>query len=168
MRPIRLAWILSFFVLAASCAGTQEDGGPVASLELGFELADGSQVDEVAYSIGGNGIDPIEGVIDTRAPESTSSIEVFGIPAGDRYLVTLRATTRDGATTCGGSTRFDVLDGVATAVQVMLGCKRGARFGGVRINGDLNVCAELTKVITSPLQTSIANGMMLNAEGSDA
>ena len=168
VRLIRLAWISTFAVWAASCVSTTEDGGPVASLELGFELADGSQVDEVVYSITGNRIDPIEGVINTRAPGSTGSVEVFGIPPGTRYLVTLRATTVDGETTCGGSTRFDVSDDVATEVQVMLGCKRGARFGGVRINGELNVCAQLSKVITSPLQTSIASGIILNAEGSDA
>ena len=92
MKLIRLAWISSFLILAASCASTHEDGGPIASLELGFELADGSQVDEVAYSISGNGIDPIEGAIDTRAAGSTGSVEVFGIPPGTRYLVTLRAT----------------------------------------------------------------------------
>ena len=149
VRLIRLAWISTFAVWAASCVSTTEDGGPVASLELGFELADGSQVDEVVYSITGNRIDPIEGVINTRAPGSTGSVEVFGIPPGTRYLVTRRATTVDGETTCGGSTRFDVSDDVATEVQVMLGCKRGARFGGVRINGELNVCAQLSKVITS-------------------
>ena len=165
---IRFFGVLSFATLAASCSSTQEEGGPIASLELGFELADGSQADEVAYSISGNGIDPIEGVIDTRAAGSTGSVEVFGIPTGTRYLVTLRATSADGETTCGGSSRFDVSDGAATEVRVMLGCKRGSRFGAVRVNGELNVCAELSKVITSPLQTSIANGILLNAEGTDA
>ena len=167
MRLSRLAWLLSFSLLAASCSSTTEDGGPVASLELGFELDDGGQVDEVAYAITGNGIAPIEGVIDTRALGATGSVEVFGIPPGTQYLVTLRATTVDRETTCGGATRFDVSAEVATEVQVMLGCKRGSRFGSVRVNGELNVCADLIKAITSPLQTSIANGLILSAEGSD-
>ena len=167
MRLIGLACLSSFSLLVAGCSNTAEDGAPVASLELGFELADGSPVDEVSYSVTGNGIDPIAGVIDTSAPGATGSVEVYGIPAGRQYLVTLTATTEDGATTCEGSSRFDVSDGVATEVQVMLGCKRAARFGGVRANGELNLCAGLSKVIASPLQTSIANGVILSAEGSD-
>lgn len=168
MRLIRLAWILSFSLLGASCLSTPEDGAPIASLELGFELADESQVDEVVYSITGNGIDSIEGVIDTRAPGATASVEVFGIPSGTQYLVTLTATATDGETTCEGSSRFDVSPGVVTEVHVMLGCKRTPRFGGVRANGELNLCTDLIKVIASPLQTSIANGLILSAEGRDA
>ena len=166
-KLVRFAWLLSFFVLAAGCSNVPEAGSPLASLEVAFELADGSQVDEVSYSVTGNGIDPIEGVIDTRASGSTASTEVFGIPPRTRYLVTLTATTADGETTCEGSARFDVSAGVATEVHVMLGCKRTPRFGDVRANGELNVCANLAKVIASPLQTSVANGLILSAEGSD-
>ena len=167
VKLIRLTWLLSLSLLVTGCLGTPESGAPAASLELGFGLADDSQVDEVSYSITGNGIDPIGGVIDTRAPGATGSVEVFGIPPGTQYLVTLRAATEEGAATCEGSTRFDVSDGVATEVHVMLGCKRTPWLGGVRANGEFNVCADLTKVIASPLQTSLANGLILSAEGSD-
>lgn len=165
---IRFPWLLAILLLGTACSSTSEIDGSVASLELGIELIDGSQVDEVAYSITGNEIDPIDGVVDTSAPESTASVEVFGIPPGTQYLVTMTATTVDGSETCRGSARFDVSEGIVTEVQVMLGCKRAPRFGGVRANGQLNVCADLTKAIASPLQTSVANGLALSAEGSDA
>ena len=167
-KLLRLTWLSSLFLLGIGCSSPAENGAPVASLELGFELADGSQVDEVSYVITGNGIDPHEGVIDTSAPGATASVEVFGIPSGTQYLVTLTATAADGETTCEGSSRFDVSPGVVTEVHVMLGCKRIPRFGGVRANGELNLCTDLIKVIASPLQTSIANGLILSAEGSDA
>ncbi len=167
MRLLRFAWLSSFVLLGAACSSTPDDGAPVASLELGFELADGSPVDEVSYAITGNGIDPMEGVIDTSAPGSTASVEVFGIPPGTQYLVTMTATTIDGERTCEGAVRFDVSAGIATEVHVMLGCKRAPRLGSVRANGKLNVCTDLTKVVASPLQTSIANGLALSAEGSD-
>ncbi len=166
-RVVRFAWLASFALLAAACAGSTDDGASDASLALGFELAEGSQVDEVSYSITGNGIDEIEGVIDTSAPGSTGSVELFGIPPGSQYLVTLVATTNDGETRCEGSARFDVVEGVASVVHVMLGCKRAPRFGSVRATGEINVCADLTKVVATPLQTSISNGVFFRAEALD-
>jgi hypothetical protein len=51
--------------------------------------------------------------------------------------------------------------------MVMLNCKRPERLGGVRVNGEFNICAELAKVVVSPLQTSVGNDIDLSAAGSD-
>ncbi|MEM7436180.1 MAG: hypothetical protein AAF436_13565 [Myxococcota bacterium] len=138
-----------------------------ASLELSFELATGSQVDEVSYSVTGNGIDPIVGMIDTSDPGATASVEVFGIPPDRHYLVSLSATTTNGELTCEGASRFDVSASEVAEVHVLLSCGRAPRFGGVRADGRLNICAELVKVVASPLQTSIANGLTLVSEAED-
>ncbi|MGB5809394.1 MAG: hypothetical protein WBG86_02615 [Polyangiales bacterium] len=60
----------------AGCSATPEANPSPASLEVSFELADGSQVDEVAYSVTGNGITPIEGTIDTRARRARGELHV--------------------------------------------------------------------------------------------
>jgi hypothetical protein len=92
---------------------------------------------------------------------------VFGLAPGEAYLVELSATSEDGQVTCGGSANFDVSVGVSTDVMVMLNCKRPARYGGVRVNGKFNICAELAKVVVSPLQTSVGNQIDLAAAGTD-
>jgi hypothetical protein len=62
---------------------------------------------------------------------------------------------------------FDVGAGVINEVDLMLRCKGAEEFGGVRINGKLNVCAEIQKVVVKPLQTSNGYGLSVEAEASD-
>jgi hypothetical protein len=163
-------WILCCLVAAASVAGctgdttSSEEGG---SLNLNLELAPGIVINEVDWVLSGNGMDPMDGTIDTSAPGATASVEVFGLAPGEDYLVELSATSEDGQVTCGGSANFDVSVGVSTDVMVMLNCKRPARYGGVRVNGKFNICAELAKVVVSPLQTSVGNQIDLTAAGTD-
>ncbi|MGB5684025.1 MAG: hypothetical protein WBM47_19400, partial [Polyangiales bacterium] len=123
-------------------------------------------IDEVSWLISGGGMDPMMGAINTQAPGTTPSVEVFGLPPGG-YTVDLAATSVDGETRCRGSASFDVTEGVSTEVGVLLRCSPGKRFGAVRVNGKLNVCAELTKVVVAPLQTSIGNTIDVRAQAED-
>ena len=79
----------------------------------------------------------------------------------------MTATSVDGETSCGGSAEFDVEVGVSTNVMVMLNCKPPQDLGGVRVNGDFNICADLVKVVVAPLQTSVGNDIDLAAAGED-
>ncbi len=163
-----MTWWLATAIVGAGCGG---DSGPVdspGSLQLTLELSGGAQIDEVAYEITGNDMPPMGGTVDTSAPGATASVEVFGIPPGDGYLVKMAATSVDGGTSCEGSTAFDVDVGRVTSVMVMLRCKAPQRLGGVRVNGKLNVCAELTKAVVSPLQTSAGFEIDVSAESLDA
>ena len=163
-------WIFCCLVAAASVAGctsdtsTSEESG---SLNLNLELAEGIVINEVDWTLSGNGMDPMSGTIDTSAPGATASVEVFGLAPGENYLVELEATSEDGEVTCRGSAEFDVEVGVSTDVMVFLNCKRPARLGGVRVNGKFNICADLAKVVVSPLQTSVGNQIDLAAAGTD-
>ena len=112
-------------------------------------------------------MEPMDGVIDTSAPGATASVEVFGLPPGRGYLVALEAVTVDREIACRGDAFFDVDAGASTEVMVMLNCKPPERFGGVRVNGEFNVCPELTKVVVSPLQTSLGNDITLSATAFD-
>ncbi|TFH31315.1 MAG: hypothetical protein E4H00_03720, partial [Myxococcales bacterium] len=159
-----------FLALAAwisACSGEAAEQPSEASLLLNLELADGAVIDEVSYVVSGNGMAPMHGTIDTSAPGSTASVEIFGVPPGRGYLVELTATSVDESVTCGGGAPFDVNAGAVSEVTVFLGCKRAQRYGGVRANGKLNLCAELIKAVVSPLQTSASNSLSLSAEGSD-
>jgi len=162
-------WSLCCLVVAvgvAGCASDTTSGETTGSLSLNLEV-DNNDIDEVDYLITGNGMDPMAGVIDTSAPETTASVEVFGLLAGD-YLVRMSATSSDGKTECDGSNEFLVRTGEVTEVTVFLRCKRPEIFGGVRVNGELNVCAVLEQSVVQALQTSQGNDFDLSARGSDA
>jgi hypothetical protein len=153
--------------LCCALVGCGVEPSGVGDLTIELELADGTQIDEVSYVVSGNGIEPISDSIDTESPGATASVEIFGIPAGDNYTVVITATSTDRETSCSGSAKFNISVGIVTEVAVMLNCKPNEQYGGVRVNGKLNFCAELVKVVVSPLQTSIDNQIEVLAQAVD-
>ncbi len=163
------AWLVcccAMFALA-SCTSDTTSTESTGGLNLNLELAAGIEIDEVDWTITSPGMDDMMGTINTSAPGSTASVEVFGLPPGDDYNVELEATSEDGETTCRGDADFEVDVGETTVVMVFLNCKRPERLGGVRVNGKFNICAELEKAVVSPLQTSIGNDIKLSAQAVD-
>ncbi len=160
-------WLLALAFVVSGCVSdttTSDDAGGVA---IQLQLADGTEIDEVSYVVSGNDMVDMMGAINTSAPGSTASVEIFGIPEGDDYLIMMAATSTDGETACSGSAFFDVSVGQVTNVMVILRCKLPQRFGGVRVNGKLNVCAALAKMVVAPLQTSVGNQLEVFAQASD-
>ena len=152
---------------AFGCASTDTGQSATGSLSLDLVLAGDIEIDVVDWEITGNGMD-MGGSIDVSAPGSTASIEVYGLPVGqDPYMVELSAVSVDQQVTCRGSAEFDVEVGVSTPVMVILNCKLPQELGGVRVNGKLNVCAQLTKMVVAPLQTSVGNDISLFSTASD-
>ena len=164
----RLVFGVAFALGVASCSqGTQE--GESGSLSLDLTIAGDVEIEEVAWVITGGEMEPMNGTIDTSAPGATASIEVFGLPpsSGQDYRITMEAIATDDETTCKGSEDFGIDIGEVTEIMVMLNCKRPQRFGSVRVNGKFNICAELTKVVVSPLQTSVGNDIDLFSAAED-
>jgi len=157
-----------FFATVFAFAGCSSDTstGETGSLHVNLEVGS-DEIDQVHYMITGNGMDPMSDWIDTSAPETTASVEVFGLLPGD-YTVTLSATTRDGETMCEGSEDFSIELNKLTEVTVYMGCKLPDVLGGVRVNGELNVCAVLTQSVVKALQTSLGYDFDLSAMGDDA
>jgi hypothetical protein len=153
---------------ALGCATNTEQGDATGSLSLELVLADDIVINSVSWEISSDDMDPMSGTIDTSAPGATASVEVFGLPPGDGYLVELGATSEDGEVTCEGSAEFAVEIDARTMVMVKLNCKLPLGFGDVRVNGKFNICAELLKAIASPLQTSVGNDIDLSAVAEDA
>lgn len=153
----------------AGCSTTSEQpSADAGSLSLDLVIGDVT-IDIVDWDVTGGAMEPMSGFIHVSAPGSTASVEVFGLPPtdGDDYTITLSATSTDGGTTCSGATDFGVSAGAVTDVMVMLNCKRPTRLGSVRANGKFSFCAELSKVVVSPLQTSIGNAIDLSADAVD-
>ncbi|MGB5812308.1 MAG: PKD domain-containing protein, partial [Polyangiales bacterium] len=157
-----LGYALAAFVVLGGCGETTspDSGG---SLALDLVLADGAEIDRVDWRITREGMAPMEGSIDTSAPGSTASVEVYGLPPGQGSSLDLDATSDDGETTCKGSMNFNVSIGQITEAFVMLQCKTAPDSGGLRVETEVNLCGELIKVVVSPLQTSIGNQIDLSA-----
>lgn len=161
-----LALVVCGVVTVAGCS-SETSQSETGSLSLALTLVDGFDIDEVSWTITGGEMPDMSGVVDTSAPDSTASVEVFGIPEGDGYLITMEATSTDGDLSCKGSANFDITAGAVTDVHVMLNCTLPEQFGGVRVNGKFNVCTVLTKAVVAPLQTSVGNDIDLQAEAHD-
>ncbi|MGB5267001.1 MAG: hypothetical protein WBN30_10455, partial [Polyangiales bacterium] len=163
------SWLVLFFVaslVVAGCANEPTTGEP-GSLNVNLALQGDITINQVAWEVRGNGITPISGAINTSAIGSTPSVEVFGIPSGSNYIITMTATSVDGGTSCEGWAEFDVNPGLSTNVMVMLNCKPPQNLGGVRVNGKFNFCADLVRVVVAPLQTSVGNDIALSAAAVD-
>ncbi len=152
--------------LAVAGCATETPSGDGSSLGVNLQLEGGQIIDEVEWVITSPGMDPMRGTIDVSAPGSTASVEVFGLPPGDDYTITMTAMTDDGES-CSGSADFDVQAGESTQLMVILSCKPPEDLGGVRVNGGFNICADLVKMTVGPLQTSVGNDIELFAAGDD-
>lgn len=168
--PGLLGWFLaSILALPAGC-GTDTSGtsyGTSGSLSIDLELRGDTDIDEVLYRVSGNGIEPIEGVIDTSAPGTTYSLEVFGLAEAQDYQVEMMATTADKTTTCAGVAQFDVFENDITLVYLVLRCGRPEALGGVRVNASINYCAEIMTAVAAPLQTSVGNDIQVYVVAND-
>ncbi|MBT8470804.1 MAG: hypothetical protein KJN97_18810 [Deltaproteobacteria bacterium] len=158
-------------LFAAGCSGNSVSVPCYSDVLIDLEVTvdnEGNSVtlDEVLWTLTGNGMAPMSGAIDTSAQGATPSVEVFGLNPGS-YRIELEASADGGGTRCRGSAPFDVTEGVSTEVAVLLRCKVGERFGAVRVNGKLNICAELTKAVVAPLQTSIGNQIAVQSQAVD-
>jgi hypothetical protein len=141
-----------FGVLAfAGCAADTTTGASGVSIEL--ELADGTEIDEVNYVVSLRGDELHSGTINTGSPGSTASIEIYGLAEDQGYVFSMSATSTDGETTCSGSAIFNVFVGQVTPVAVVLRCKPPPEFGSVRVNGQINFCAEIRWADVSPLRS---------------
>ncbi|NNK07259.1 MAG: hypothetical protein HKP50_08125 [Myxococcales bacterium] len=156
---IRTRWLVCWLLSALPFAGCATDttSSQTGGLTVELELSDGIQIDQVNYEVTGGEMSPMVGSINTSAPGSTASVEIYGLPGGGPYTIVMNATSVDGETSCAGSVDFDVEVGRVTEVAVMLNCKPSQQFGGVRVDGTLNVCADLVKAVVAPLETSIGN-----------
>jgi hypothetical protein len=167
-RKLALLLLVGASLLTAGCSDNSVSVPCSAALLIDLDVITDAErpdlvIDEVLWTITGNGMAPMVGAIDTSDPNATPSVEVFGLQPGN-YTIDLEATSDDGESTCRGSAMFDVTAGVATEVAVLLRCSTGQRFGAVRVNGKFNICPELTEAVVAPLQTSIGNVIIVRSQ----
>jgi len=162
-RELALLLLVCASLLAAGCRGNSSAVPCTTDLLIELDLATDAVINEVRWAIAGNGMASMMGTVDISDPNATPSVEVFGLAPGS-YTIELEATSEDGESSCRGSAMFDATAGVTTEVAVLLRCPTGERFGGVRVNGMVKICAELTEAVVAPLQTSIGNVISVGSQ----
>ncbi|MDD9971690.1 MAG: hypothetical protein OXR73_35935, partial [Myxococcales bacterium] len=118
-RPAHTGMCILMLLAACSEAGTVRDD--VGAVHFNVELADGSELIELAFRIDGNGIPPIEGVIPAAEAGATLSAAVGELPPGTGYTLSLTGTSSSGQA-CSGHATFDILANETTTLTVALRC----------------------------------------------
>jgi len=163
-----MRWLIFVVCGAHTAFGCASDTqGESGSLSLELVINGDTEIDEVQWVITRGGEEIKDGVINTSANGATASVEAYGLPPGDGYTIMLEAVSTDGETTCKGKAMFSIQVGEVTEVHVMMNCKPPRRFGGVRVNGEFNICPVLRWADVSPLQTSVGNDIDLFAMATD-
>ncbi|MDH3201045.1 MAG: hypothetical protein OEM15_09150 [Myxococcales bacterium] len=146
---------------------TADTQGETGALSLELVINGDTEIDEVAWTIT-QGEEVIKsGTINTSANKATASVEAYGLEPGDGYTITLEAVSTDKETTCKGKAMFGIEVGEVTEVHVMLNCKLPSEFGGVRVDGEFNLCPVLRWADASPMTTSVGNQIDLSAVATD-
>jgi uncharacterized membrane protein YgcG len=125
---------LALAPVAAGCKSNTANGEGidpcVTSLSFNLDVGDDSLIDEIHYEIRGNKIEPIMGIINTSAFGSTASVQQFGLPPDEGYVVTFVAASTDGRFLCFGEAPFDVAVDEITEVDLLFRCKGPDGGGG--------------------------------------
>ncbi len=161
---VGLAIVSSLAGLACKSTTRSDDAG---SVSVALQLANGSVLNDVAYSITGPSSFLKTGSIDVIGSSLVSAI-VGPIPAGVGYTVTLTGTTTDGSTSCAGSGNFDVVAHQVATVAVHMICQQAPRTGSVLVNGTLNVCPLIDGAGASPSEVLVGSSIGLSAQAHDA
>jgi hypothetical protein len=172
-----IAAVLSGAFLAAGCSITDSGKGGAeqvaadensGSLGLNLTLSNGAKITAVQATITGSGLSaPINRTIPVPSDQSTVSALFGGLPGG-AYSIALSAQTADGKTSCSGSATFTVVAAQTVGVVVPLTCNTDTVRGKVLVNGEINVCPEVTFLYVAPLQTEVGGTMIVEASASDA
>jgi hypothetical protein len=150
--------------LAAGCA--TEPDRMMGSMSLDLDIAPGVMIDTVSWTISHPTGYSRSGTVDVRS-SAMLAFQVGGIPTGSGYTIALSAMSVDGAFRCAGSAEFEVSAQTTTPVNVQLYCSvPPGDQGTVVVTGTTQICAALTALEASPLETAVGASIALSAKGS--
>ena len=113
--------VVALGTAATLSSGCSTDGGSasksdVGSIGLALQLASGTTLNSVSYTITGPSSFSRAGTIDTSQSTTITAV-IGGLPAGSGFSIALDGTTTDGGTHCLGAAPFDVAAHATTAVS---------------------------------------------------
>lgn len=151
--------------LAVGCAA--EPDPPMGSMNMDLTIAPGVTIDTVNWTISNATTGFTQsGSTDVRF-SSVLAFQIGGLPAASGYTISLSAMSADGAFSCSGSAGFDVSALATTPINLQLNCSAApSGEGSVVVTGTTQVCATVSSISASPLETSVNTPISLSAFGS--
>lgn len=129
-------------------------------------VADAIVLGVISYEVSSPGGFRRSGSFDVS--DSPSASMLVRLPEDDDYVVTMEAETKDGEWRCNGaSEEFAVSGDDPVEVTVPLSCRRTSSNGNVRVNTDVNLCAELVELEVAPLVVELGGSLSLAATAID-
>lgn len=171
-RLFRAFIVVALGTVAPLSSGCSTDIGSasesnVGSIGLALELASGTTLNSLSYTITGPSGFSRAGTIDTS--HSTIVTAVIGnLPVGNGFSIALQGTASDGATPCAGAATFDVAAQMTTAVSVHITCHEPPHTGSVLVGGTLNVCPVVDGISASPAEVLVGSSLALVAAAHDS
>ena len=142
-----------------------EDSG---NFRFSLKLSSLAEIDTVSYTVSGNGITPISGMIDVTGTSAASAV-VSGLPAAMGYSISATATSTDGKTKCVGDATFAIMDGSQTQANLILECTgpNQSGTGVVRVDGTFDNCPVPTSIVAIPTSAQVGDSISLIGTYSD-
>jgi hypothetical protein len=165
-----LLWLVASAVAAcesrlAEPALREQSAMSSGRLSLAFQLADGVDVAEVAYTIKREDGYRSQGAIPLLSSDDTFRA-LLTLPSASAYSLALQATTSEAAM-CTGHARFDIWAERRTAVNVLMHCPSMRGLGSADLSGMFNVCPSVESVLVLPDQAVVGESVELSGTGSD-
>ncbi len=154
-------------ILSLTIGCSSEPDPPMGSLTMDLGIAPGVTIDTVSWTISNATTGYTRsGSVDVQS-SNLLAFQIGALPAGTGYAIALSATSVDGAFGCSGSADFEVWAQTTAPVSVQLYCSATASGQGtVVVTGTTQICATLTALEASPLETSVNASIALSAAGS--
>lgn len=163
VRTVVAGVAVAIVSLAMACSSEPD---PVGSMTLELDIAPGVAIDMVSWTVGNAATGYTRsGQVDVQF-STVLAFQIGALPAGSGYTIALSATSVDGAFHCAGSAEFEVSAHATTPVGIPLYCSAaGPGTGTVVVTGTTQICAALTALEASPLETSVNAPIALSATG---
>jgi hypothetical protein len=162
---ILAAATLASGAIAINCS-KKADSEDVGSVGLALTLPGGGIINTVNYTISGNGITPIMGMIDVSAPGTTQATALVSGLLPGMYNVAMTATSSD-MQSCTGMAPFTVVAGQTAMANVTLQCSRTDGHGSVAITGRIDQCPLITSISSTSLQAAVGSSIMIGVVASE-
>lgn len=138
--------------------------GEIGTIGFALQVAPGVTINSLSWTISNAGTGfSRSGAVNVQS-SNTLTFQVGGLPAGAGYTISLTGASVGGAFSCAGSVELAVTAGTTNPVALSLTCTAvAAGTGSVAVRGTTTVCATITELSASPLETAVNSTVSLVA-----
>lgn len=165
IRSLTLASTLAASLVACETTST-DPAAQAGAVHMALDVAGGTTLNVVTYTIDGPGSFMKMGMIDVSA-SATISAQIAPLPPGTGYSIVLSAMSQDGIAMCMGTAPFDIAAHQTTSVLVHMLCRQPSKNGSVAFSAPVNICPLIDNVTASPSEVLVGGTIALTTQAHD-